>query len=131
MFNVTPISKCSIIFCNVLGFMSDFAIHIRINGMTADMGRYLWHFRFINFIILLTDMLEIFLRAKDNYWHIIFVQIQKTHFTSIIGSVLGFLRFSMIFRKHFFISYVIGTGLVPHSIFISSITYSVFAVTDD
>lgn len=34
---------------------------------------------------------------------------RKPTFPSIMGSVFGFLRFSMILRKHFFTSSVIGT----------------------
>ena len=101
--------------------------HIGTKSMTADMRCHLWHFGFVYFIIFLTDMLEILFPVQGDHWHSIFVQIQKAHFPVYHGFCLWiFAVLNDFLRKHFFTSSVMGTSLVPHSVFVSSMTYSIF-----
>ena len=62
--------------------LKGFGIHPRgrhpAEGMAAHMGRYFGHLDFVNAVVLLADMLEIFFPVHGNHWHLILIQKQKS-----------------------------------------------------
>ena len=81
--------------------------------MPAYMGRDLWHLHFIDAVVLLTNMLEVFLLMQGYHRHIIFIQIQESAFA--IYHRLGFHFLSVCDDSLKTLIYLVGHGYFSHA----------------